>query len=87
VPGKLELEVVPATTPDVLVHDERNRALAQLLTGLEPPAFPVALGVLYYDPAPAFEAEVLAQARAAGLGTDPASLDDLLRSGQTWTVS
>jgi len=86
VPGKLELEVVPATTPDVLVHDERNRALAQLLTGLEPPAFPVALGVLYCDPAPAFEAEVHAQARAAGLGTDPANLDGLLRSGQTWTV-
>jgi len=79
--------VVPATAPDILVHDERNRALAQLLTGLEPPAFPVALGVLYCDPAPAFEAEVHAQARAAGLGTDPASLDGLLRSGQTWTVA
>ncbi len=89
---KLELEVVEvgengAGTQGVLVHDERNRALAHLLTSLEPPAFPVALGVLYCDPAPAFEAEVHAQARAAGLGTAPASLDDLLRSGQTWTVS
>src|SRR6266496_4222206 len=89
---KLELEVVEvgengAGTQGVLVHDERNRALAHLLTSLEAPAFPVALGVLYCDPAPAFEAEVHAQARAAGLGTAPASLDDLLRSGQTWTVS
>jgi 2-oxoglutarate/2-oxoacid ferredoxin oxidoreductase subunit beta len=89
VPGKLELEVVPSTTPDVLVHDETNRALAQLLAGLEPPAFPVALGVLYCDPAPSFERDVYAQARAAGLSeTDPApSLDSLLRGGQTWTVS
>jgi 2-oxoglutarate/2-oxoacid ferredoxin oxidoreductase subunit beta len=89
VPGKLELEVVPSTTPDVLVHDETNRALAQLLTGLEPPTFPVALGVLYCDPAPSFEHDVYAQARAAGLDeTVPApSLDSLLRGGQTWTVS
>ena len=87
VPGKLELEVVPATAGDVLVHDERNRALAQLLAGLEPPEFPVALGVLYCNPAPAFEAEVYAQARAAGFGTTSASLDGLLRGGQTWTVT
>src|SRR5207247_3268259 len=45
---KLELEVVDVGAngvgqEGVLVHDERNRALAQLLTGLEPPAFPVAL--------------------------------------------
>src|SRR5437879_10459621 len=33
--GTLELEVVPATAPDVLVHDETNRALAQLLAALE----------------------------------------------------
>jgi len=35
---------------EILVHDETNRTLAQLLVGLEPPQFPVALGVLYCSP-------------------------------------
>src|SRR3989454_968610 len=65
-PGKLELEVVALpegdTPADVLVHDETNRALANLLVALEPPAFPVALGVIHCNPAPSFEAEVYAQA-------------------------
>ncbi|HZI22736.1 MAG TPA: 2-oxoacid:ferredoxin oxidoreductase subunit beta [Gemmatimonadales bacterium] len=90
-PGKLELEVVTqpeggATPEDLLVHDETNRVLAQLLATLEPPAFPVALGVLYCDPSPSFEAEVYAQARAAGLGREPADIGALLRRDGTWTV-
>ena len=85
-PGKLELEVVPAGGDDVLVHDETNRVLAQLLAGLEPPEFPVALGVLYCNPAPSFEAELYAQAREAGLGREPADLGALLGRDGTWTV-
>jgi 2-oxoglutarate ferredoxin oxidoreductase subunit beta len=90
-PGKLELEVVTVGdgggTPDgLLVHDETNRALAQLLAALEPPGFPVALGVLYCDPAPSFETELYAQARKAGLGAEPAGLGALLRRDGTWTV-
>jgi len=90
-PGRLALEVVRlgdggVRPEDVLVHDETNRALAQLLVALEPPAFPVALGVLYCDPAPSYEAEVHAQARAAGLGREPADLGALLRREGTWTV-
>src|SRR5438552_1524310 len=72
-PGTLALEVVEvgdggARPQDILVHDETNRALAQLLVALEPPEFPVALGVLYCNPAPSYDAEVYAQARAAGFG-------------------
>src|SRR5205085_441800 len=41
-PGAVALEVVPAgqggVPGDILVHDETNRALAQLLAALEPPA-------------------------------------------------
>ncbi|HVH67609.1 MAG TPA: 2-oxoacid:ferredoxin oxidoreductase subunit beta [Gemmatimonadales bacterium] len=84
-PGTLELEVV-TPADDVLIHDETNRVLAQLLAGLEPPAFPVALGVLYCNPAPSFEAELYAQARNAGLGREPADLGALLRRDGTWTV-
>jgi 2-oxoglutarate/2-oxoacid ferredoxin oxidoreductase subunit beta len=84
-PGKLELEVVPAGN-DVMLHDETNRVLAQLLAVLEPPAFPVALGVLYCNPAPSFETELDAQARTAGLGREPADLAALLGRDGTWTV-
>ena len=75
-PGKLELEMVPAA-PDVLVHDETNRPLAQLLAALEPP-FPVAMGVLYCNPATSYEREVV-----VGSG---GSLDALLNSERTWEV-
>jgi 2-oxoglutarate ferredoxin oxidoreductase subunit beta len=75
-PGTLELEIVPAA-PDVLVHDETNRPLAQLLAALEPP-FPVAMGVLYCNPATSYEREVV-----VGSG---GSLDALLNSERTWEV-
>src|SRR5216117_228644 len=90
-PGKLELEVITLSESgvipdDVLVHDETNRALAQLLVALEPPAFPVALGVLYCNPATSYERELYAQARAAGFGREPADLGALLGREGTWTV-
>jgi 2-oxoglutarate ferredoxin oxidoreductase subunit beta len=69
---------------DVLVHDEKNLVMAQMLAGLEPPDFPMALGVLYCNPAPSYDAQVYAQVAAAG----PAKrdLNALLRSGRTWKV-
>ncbi len=91
-PGKLELEVITLSESDVipdgvLVHDETNRALAQLLVALEPPAWPVALGVIYCNPAPSFEAEVYAQAAAAGAGPGAPDLAELLMTKEgTWTV-
>jgi 2-oxoglutarate ferredoxin oxidoreductase subunit beta len=75
-PGKLELEIVPAA-PDVLVHDETNRPLAQLLAALDPP-FPVAMGVLYCNPATSYEREVVVETGG--------SLDALLNSERTWEV-
>ena len=92
-PGKLELEVVTlgeggATPDDVLRHDETNRALAHMLVELEPPAFPVALGVIYCNPAPSFETETYAQARAAGATRGTPDLAELLTSKEgTWTVT
>src|SRR2546426_144869 len=71
---------------DILVHDETNRTLAHLLVGLEPPEFPMALGVLYCSPATSYEADVYAQARAAGFGRDVADLGALLTRDGTWTV-
>ncbi len=90
-PGAFELEVVTigeggVTEQDILFHDETNRVLAGLLVSMKPPEMPVALGVIYCDPAPSYEVAVREQVEAAkskGLG----DLDVLLRSGNTWTVT
>ncbi|MEQ8509003.1 MAG: 2-oxoacid:ferredoxin oxidoreductase subunit beta [Rhodospirillaceae bacterium] len=90
-PGAFELEVVTigeggVTEQDILFHDETNRVLAGLLVSMKPPEMPVALGVIYCDPAPSYEVAVREQvetAKSKGLG----DLDVLLRSGNTWTVT
>ena len=88
-PGKLELEVVTVgqdgvTLDDVLVHDEKNLVMAQMLAGLAAPEFPVALGVLYCNPAQTYDAAVYEQIAAAG--PPKSDLNALLRQGRTWTV-
>jgi 2-oxoglutarate ferredoxin oxidoreductase subunit beta len=85
-PARLRLELVTlgengVGVEDVLVHDETNRLLAQLLVGLEAPEAPVALGVIFCDPAPSYESEVYRQ--PAG---EPGELGALLRKGRTWEV-
>ena len=91
-PGFFELEVVTLgkdgiTEADILIHDETNRALANLLALLEPPDSPVAIGVLYCHPTPSYEDGVrdhMEEAKAHGNGDD---LNALLRRGHTWTIS
>ena len=86
----LRLEVVEVAggrweAAGVLVHDETNRALAQLLIDMPSADFPIALGVIYCDPMPAFDAAVsaLQQKAAAGKTRD---LQMLLSSGETWAI-
>jgi 2-oxoglutarate ferredoxin oxidoreductase subunit beta len=84
----LEVVVVPdgnADGLDILVHDETNRTIAQLLLDMPFGAFPIALGVLYCDPAPAFDTSVVAQNAKAAVGK-VRDLNALLRKGDTWTV-
>jgi 2-oxoglutarate ferredoxin oxidoreductase subunit beta len=93
--GGLALEVVRlgengVTEADVLVHDETNCSLAVMLAAMAPPSHPVALGVLYCQPAPSFErqlAERVASAvkKAAEAGSQ-GDLNALLRGGHTWQV-
>jgi len=88
-PGTLHLEAVTlgdngVGMEDILVHDERDRALAQLLVAMHPPELPIALGVVHCDPAPSYEQEALAQ-----LGSTPVAqvdLNALLRKGRTWKI-
>jgi 2-oxoglutarate ferredoxin oxidoreductase subunit beta len=72
-------------TPGVLVHDHTNRTIAHLLVEMPFGAFPMALGVLYDDPAPTFESAVVEQNTKASDGK-VADLQKLVSKGQTWTV-
>ena len=89
--GLLELEVVTigedgVTEGDILLHDETNRPLAMLLASMQPPAFPVALGVLYCDPAPTYDGSVHDQVDAIKSDKGEGDFDKLLRRGHTWEV-
>jgi 2-oxoglutarate ferredoxin oxidoreductase subunit beta len=90
-PGTFELEVVQIGTDgvaesDLLVHDETNLPAAFLLGQMEPPSFPVALGVLYCNPAPTYEYGVHEQVRRAKAQLGEGDLAKLFRGGSTWTV-
>jgi 2-oxoglutarate ferredoxin oxidoreductase subunit beta len=90
-PGRIAFEVATlgdggVGEGDILVHDENNRVLASMLAELMPPAFPMALGVLYCDPAESFEAVVAAQIERAEADAPDADVNALLRQGHTWQV-
>jgi len=74
------------TADDVLVHDETNRIMANLLASMDPDTMPVALGVLFCDPAPTYEKGVLDQVEQVRTKDSGEDLNKLLRSGYTWTV-
>jgi len=89
--GALELEVVTVgeggvSEAEILVHDETNRMQAMMLAGMDGPDFPVALGVLYCDPAPTYENSVMDQIAAAKSNGASDNLNDMMRGGHTWTV-
>ena len=93
-PKSMSLEVVTIgengiTADDIIVHDETNRMLAVLLCQLEPPNFPVPIGVLYCNPAKPYDEAVTTQNAAAKerLKGKPADLNAMLRRGATWTVA
>ena len=87
---RIVLKVVDVTDCDwqsagVAVHDQTNRGLAHMLVEMPFGDFPMALGVLYDDPAPTFDSAVVAQNRAAAAGKKP-DLQKLLSQGPTWMV-
>ena len=70
---------------DILCHDETNPVLAQMLINMPSPDMPVAVGVIYANPAPTFVEAVDAQIAAAKSKTD-ADLNAIMRTGRTWAV-
>ena len=86
----LSLKVVEVIDGDwqgagVLVHNVRNRGLAHMLVEMPFGRFPMALGVIYDDPATTFESAVIAE-RQSLIADKTADLGKLLAQGQTWTV-
>ena len=77
--------MVEGDDPAVLVHDPKNRGVAAMLIEMPAQGFPVALGVIYEDPAPTFESVVVEQNAAAAAGKAP-DLQALVSKGQTWQV-
>ncbi len=86
----LTLRVVDVADGDwagagVLVHDVTKRSLAHMLVEMPFGDYPMALGVIYDDPAPTFESAVIEQNASASLGKT-ADLQKLVSKGQTWQV-
>jgi len=74
-----------AAQPDrVLIHDETNATLAQLLLSMQPPAMPMALGVVYRNGAPSYEALFHEQHPTRMQRTG--CVADALRRTNTWWV-
>lgn len=79
------IDIAEGDTSQVLVHDQTNRMIAHMLVEMPFGPFPMALGVIYDDPAPTFESAVVAQNAAASEGK-VADLQKLVSKGQTWQV-
>ncbi len=92
----LTLEVVTlgekgTTLSDIVVHDEKNKVMAQMLVELKYPDFPEPIGVIYCNPVESYETDVYEQ-RSTVRGTAKESqvssdINALIRKGHTWTVS
>jgi 2-oxoglutarate ferredoxin oxidoreductase subunit beta len=90
-PKTLKLEVITigengATLDDVAVHDETNSVLASMLARMTYPEFPVAVGVLFAERRPTYDATLQAQQKEAQQKFGQGDLAKLLRGGHTWEI-
>jgi 2-oxoglutarate ferredoxin oxidoreductase subunit beta len=69
-----------------IVHDPKNRSVAHMLVEMPFGSFPMALGVIYDDPAPTFESAVVRQNSEASRGKT-ADLQKLVGKGQSWEIT
>jgi len=85
----LQLEVVELgrgiEESDLLVHDEGNKVLAQMLSALSGPEFPIPVGVIYREAKPDYVTSTQIQLGVSRRNSK-GQLEKLLKSGHTWTV-
>jgi len=83
----IEIGADGAGLEEVIRFDRTNLALATMLASLEPP-LPVAIGVLYDNPAPvSYERALRAQEEAERARIGEADLGAMLRQGPVWMVT
>lgn len=80
----LKLELVDATSDDVLIHDETNKVLATMLATMKGPDFPVAVGVIYREEKATYVDD--SQQQLISVRAAQGSMSELLQSGHTWEV-
>ncbi len=80
----LKLELVDASSDDVLVHDETNKVLATMLAIMKGPDLPVAVGVIYREEKNSYVDD--SQQQLISVRKTKVSMADLLTSGHTWEV-
>ena len=68
---------------EIIVHDETSPVIAQMLLTLPHDGFPMPLGVIYRDPAPAFDQTFWQNHGSKGKRTGKVA--DALRKGSVWT--
>jgi 2-oxoglutarate ferredoxin oxidoreductase subunit beta len=88
------VRIAGADPSEILVHDERNDAIAFFLASLEWRAdagsakvFPIPLGVLRAVERPSYESSVHRQIEAAAAKRGPGDFDALFAGGDTWVVA
>lgn len=88
-----QLEVVEIgkngiTEDDILVHDQyaKNPSIQRMVGWMKAPDYPVAMGVIRAAPADTYDELLLNQIKTARETSDIQSVNDLLKSGQTWEI-
>ena len=88
-----KLEVVTVgengvTEEDILVHDstEYDPTLHAMLARMRPPEFPAALGIIRKVNRPTFDEGLLSQLEYEKENAKFNTVDELLKSGDTWTI-
>ncbi|MFI3304573.1 MAG: 2-oxoacid:ferredoxin oxidoreductase subunit beta [Rikenellaceae bacterium] len=76
------------TIDDILTHDakEEDTTLHTMLAAMKFPDYPVALGVIRSVEAPVYDVEVESQIEDVKGKSKISCVDDLLKSGETWTI-
>ncbi len=76
------------TIDDILTHDakEEDTTLHNMLASMKYPQYPVALGIIRSVEAPVYDQEVEAQVANVVENRKITCVDDLLNSGETWTI-
>lgn len=72
---------------DLLIHDENDTTLAWLLSRMEPPEYPVPMGIFRQTVLPTFSDLVLSQRDRARERSGAGDLAKLYRAADTWEVA